>query len=215
MAASRPRRFKKAIDPRENRAICSAVIRNLKKTSWLCDDHIDYASLLLRKLNPLIGGLFNVDQGVKKYPKAACEKWVQLLHNGREQGGHWVCAAFGFSFFPPGQVVIYDSLSSSPNSFVVGSVASLIQTQETFFTLQLATASQQINHYDCGVYAIAFATALMFDTDPSKITFDSQNMRQHLIECFTRQNLTSFPSLKLLSPFQEKLSAHIVQVFFD
>ena len=40
MAASRPKRFKKAIDPRENRAICSAVIRNLKKTSWLCDDHI-------------------------------------------------------------------------------------------------------------------------------------------------------------------------------
>ena len=98
--------------------------------------------MLLRKLNPLIGGLFNVDQGVKKYPKAACEKWVQLLHNGREQGGHWVCAAFGFSFFPPGQVVIYDSLSSSPNSFFVGSVASLIQTQETFFTLQL-----QILHY--------------------------------------------------------------------
>ncbi len=66
LAASRPRRFKKAIDPRENRAICSAVIKNLKKTSWLCDDHIDYASLLLRKLNPLIGGLFNIDQGVKK-----------------------------------------------------------------------------------------------------------------------------------------------------
>ena len=205
--------LKKTIDPRENRAICSAVIKNLKKTSWLCVDHIDYASLLLRKLNPLIGGLFNVDQGVKKYPKAACEKWVQLLHNGREQGGHWVCAAFGFSFFPPGQVVIYDSLSSSPNSFVVGSVASLIQTQETFFTLQLATASQQINHYDCGVYAIAFATALMFDTDPSKITFDSQNMRQHLLKCFTWQNLISFPSLNLLSPFQEKLQAQIVQVY--
>ena len=68
LAASRSRRFKKAIDPRENRAICSAVIKNLKKTSWLCDDHIDYASLLLRKLNPLIVGLFNVDQGVKKIP---------------------------------------------------------------------------------------------------------------------------------------------------
>jgi polycystin 1L2 len=114
---------------------------------------------------------------------------------------------------PPGQVVIYDSLSFSPNSFVVGSVASLIQTQETFFTLQLATTSKQINNYDCGVYAIAFATALIFDTDPSKITFDSQNMRQHLIEYFTQQILTSFPSLNLLYPFKEKLPAQIVQVY--
>jgi hypothetical protein len=53
----------------------------------------------------------------------------------------------------------------------------------------------------------------MFDTDPSKITFDSQNMRQHLIECFTQQILTYYPSLKLLSPFQEKLPALIVQVY--
>jgi hypothetical protein len=34
LAASLPRRFKKAIDPRENRAICSAVIKNIKKTNW-------------------------------------------------------------------------------------------------------------------------------------------------------------------------------------
>jgi hypothetical protein len=38
-------------------------------------------------------------------------------------------------------------------------------------------------------------------------------MRQHLIECFTQQILTYYPSLNLLSPFQEKLPALIVQVY--
>ena len=95
----------------------------------------------------------------------------------------------------------------------LGQLLALFRRKKHFLPLQLATASQQINHYDCGVYAIAFATALMFDTDPSKITFDSQNMRQHLLKCFTWQNLISFPSLNLLSPFQEKLQAQIVQVY--
>ena len=211
LAASRPRRLKKTVDPREDRPISSANKRNIGMTDWLCDDHIDYASMLLRKLNQEIGGLFNIDNGLKKYPKAS-GKWIQLLHNGRKQGGHWVCAAYGFHFIPAGHVFIYDSLSFSPNNFIVGSIASLLETSEKHFDLRVAPSSQQTNSFDCGVYAIAVATSIIYNIDPSSISFAPSEMRQHLKESFSKNILTPFPYVNNSPPMQETITMS-VEVF--
>lgn len=53
---------------------------------------------------------------------------------------------------------------------------------------------EQNNCFDCGVYAIAFATSLAFGEDPFCLEFDSSKIREHLGICFTQGKLELFPS---------------------
>lgn len=46
--------------------------------------------------------------------------------------------------------------------------------------LDLMPLQQQRNGSDCGVFAIAFATCLVFGVDPTFVNFDVQGMRPHL-----------------------------------
>ena len=59
--------------------------------------------------------------------------------------------------------------------------------------LNFVPVQQQANGSDCGVFAIAFATCLTFETDPSKIAFDIHGMRQHLASCLRNGALSLFP----------------------
>ena len=36
---------------------------------------------------------------------------------------------------------------------------------------------QQLNGFDCGVYAIAYATDIAFDRDPASLSYGRQEMR--------------------------------------
>uniref|UniRef100_A0ABD2W2U1 Ubiquitin-like protease family profile domain-containing protein n=1 Tax=Trichogramma kaykai TaxID=54128 RepID=A0ABD2W2U1_9HYME len=56
---------------------------------------------------------------------------------------------------------------------------------------------QQQNQFDCGVFAIAFATSLVFQKDPSLLEYDYSLMRSHLFEMFTQHNaLIHFPIIR-------------------
>ena len=45
---------------------------------------------------------------------------------------------------------------------------------------------------DCGIFAIAVATSLLFGTDPS---YKQDKMRDHLLHCLHSGSLSVFPSL--------------------
>ena len=45
---------------------------------------------------------------------------------------------------------------------------------------------------DCGLYAIAFATAICNGNSPQKMVFNQAQMRQHLIESIDNKNLNIF-----------------------
>ena len=47
--------------------------------------------------------------------------------------------------------------------------------------------------YDCGLFAIAFATAEAHGKDPDVCNFNQAAMRQHLYRCFSSRKLTPFP----------------------
>ena len=55
---------------------------------------------------------------------------------------------------------------------------------------------QQGNGYDCGAFAIAFATSLAYGEDPSKLSYDTKQLRNHLRACMESNRLTPFPSTK-------------------
>ena len=61
---------------------------------------------------------------------------------------------------------------------------------ESFQRQQCAGAS------DCGVFAIAAATALCFGLDPSSCQWDQGTMRAHLATCIRKGIMSPFPSVR-------------------
>ena len=59
--------------------------------------------------------------------------------------------------------------------------------------LQFVPVQQQTNGYDCGIFAIAFATCLALGTNPSNATFDIQRMHSHLVTCLRATKMSTFP----------------------
>ena len=49
---------------------------------------------------------------------------------------------------------------------------------------------------DCGVFALAFATAICFGHSPGKFHFNQRQMRTHLIECLEKSHFSMFPIRK-------------------
>ena len=56
--------------------------------------------------------------------------------------------------------------------------------------------TKQVGSNDCGLYAIAVATLLAHDVDPTTVIFEQNEMRSHLAECFMRQRMKLFPTKK-------------------
>ena len=49
-----------------------------------------------------------------------------------------------------------------------------------WFALNPMPVQQQTNGSDCGIFAIAFSTCLVFGEDPTFVNFDAQTMRTNL-----------------------------------
>ena len=54
----------------------------------------------------------------------------------------------------------------------------------------------QTNGNDCGLYAIANATALAFGRDPSKEQYIPSKLREHLLKCLEEKEMRLFPIAK-------------------
>ena len=46
---------------------------------------------------------------------------------------------------------------------------------------------------DCGLFAVAVLTSLLFGEDPGKVVYKQEKLREYLIECFTAGKLSLFP----------------------
>ena len=59
-------------------------------------------------------------------------------------------------------------------------MAYLLHTTKQSFTLVLVDLHKQDGYNDCGMFAVAFATALCFQQQPGKVIFHQSRMRQYL-----------------------------------
>lgn len=90
---------------------------------------------------------------------------MQLLHTGQN---HWVCVCSVGCL--PGTVRLFDSLYHDIISKEVeDQVRDLLA--HSFQKLEYAPCQQQTNGSDCGVFAIAFATGLVFGSKSTKPEF--------------------------------------------
>ena len=56
---------------------------------------------------------------------------------------------------------------------------------------------KQADTCSCGLFALAFAAAVLDGKSPIEAVSDVQNMRTHLIQCLESQNLVPFPKRKV------------------
>ena len=76
------------------------------------------------------------------------------------------------------------------NSFIERQIATLLNTNCKEIDLQFVNVQMQYGGADCGLFAIAFATALALGHAPH---FQQNLMRQHLRECLEHGVITMFP----------------------
>lgn len=156
-------------------------------TGWLSDKIIDAAQTTLREQFG-IPGFQSVNHGQTCSFDVEPNEFIQILHNGHD---HWLTISTIGSKHPG--VFVYDSLYSEASDELQQQIACLLHTQEPGIMVKFAKVESQTNSSDCGIYAIAFATALCLETSPAKLVFDDSRMRGHLAQCLERGKFTMFP----------------------
>ena len=61
-------------------------------------------------------------------------------------------------------------------------------------SIKVAYSQKQRGSTDCGLFAIAFATAIAFGLSPSKVKLRQEMMRAHLVHRFDKKCLSTFPT---------------------
>lgn len=164
--------------------------------AWLEDLHIDEAQAVLlqehksvnglQQVGVFAGGLIGASVVTPNHP------FTQILNI---EGAHWICvSSVGCR---SGQITVYDSMVSASNSLPLTTqcqLAWLTYGSHRQLCVNFANVTRQIGSGDCGLYAIAYATALVSGLDPTQVHFDQKNMRGHLINCLKNRHFTQFPS---------------------
>ncbi len=78
---------------------------------------------------------------------------------------------------------------------VLACMSSLSRTadKEMFYEVAPCQRMSEKEVGDCGVLAIAMATAIANNIDPIRCFFHSKDIRQHLMQCFEDGKITMFP----------------------
>lgn len=74
-------------------------------------------------------------------------------------------------------------------------ICSLIRprSRSLFFDVVYVKGQPTGNLYDCGIFALAYATELVHDRDPLLCNWECRAMRKHLIPCLENDYVTQFP----------------------
>lgn len=159
----------------------------LSPTGWLDCKVIQECQICLQKVNPLIEGFQRPTLGPVRNFSIMTSEFVQILHTGRS---HWVCVSF--INCPQGIVNLYDSLF---NDIIENEVEEQAKSLfgGNFQGIENVTVQQQLNGSDCGVFAVAFATCLVYGCNPQDFMFHIPQMRPHLLECLKAGEMRLFP----------------------
>ena len=161
----------------------------LSSNAWLSDTIVNAAQQLL-KSRFVITGLQNVLLGQTHSFAVELGEFVQILHTGC---GHWhVISTIGTKH---AEVNIFDSMYSSYHSKT--QIASILATKEPAIKLKYIDVQMQSGQSDCGIFAIAFATALAHGLQPVNHIFQQNAMRNHLLNCLENGKMTMFPIKKV------------------
>ena len=76
---------------------------------------------------------------------------------------------------------VFDSMYSDLDQESTSQILSILKHEGKFVNFHMIPVQRQVGGTECGVLAIAFAVALSFGLNPTKLIFDQNKMRTHLI----------------------------------
>ena len=161
----------------------------------LDDQHINFGQQILKKQYPHIFGLKSsvyIEKSTYSYPEEDRRgKFIQII-NIRDGCGHWIAVSNVLSS-QLDKVTVYDSLYSTVNAYTQKLIKRLLKNGS--IKIFLVRPQIQTGSHDCGLFALAFSTALAMGEDVFDVKYDQTAMRKHLQDCFERRQLKEFPKL--------------------
>ena len=163
----------------------------LTQNGWLTDNIINAAQGLLKRQFPHINGLQEVGLCRTLFFAIQTEEFIQVLHNGHD---HWVTVStIGCK---AGEINAFDSLPPALTSSKMNQIAALLATPKDAIKVKYIDTQMQSGSSDCGIFAVAFATALANGEAPGAIHFNQPKMRRHLVNCLESRFLSAFPVMR-------------------
>ena len=89
-------------------------------------------------------------------------------------------------------VLIYDTMFAGIDAETRATVKRIFRLKSVE-GLNMVDMQCQEGTSDCGVFAIAVITSLLFGEDSNMVTYKQEKLREHLTECLTVGKLSLFP----------------------
>ena len=84
------------------------------------------------------------------------QEFIQILHDGYS---HWLTVS-NIGGSGNNEISVYDSMYPSTGTYTQKQIAALISSKEKEIVIKMMNVQLQYGGYDCGLFAIAFTTAL-------------------------------------------------------
>ena len=157
----------------------------------LTDVEINFAQQLLKQQFKHINGFCStlLQEKALNLTKSSVANRIQIIHcKGRK---HWVLATTINSKHDT--VKVYDSSFHFLDKDSLHIVENCFTCENITPQVKLMQCRKQKGGKECGVFAIAFAVALAFGSNPGRQNFDQDAMRAHLVRCFKGKQFSLFP----------------------
>ena len=167
---------------------------NSEELSWimygneLTDLSINLAQRMLKEqfeLNGLQSTLLQARTS-KQITEISLNNQIQIIHS--HGNSHWIVASSVNS--RNHTVFVYDSVFEHLDKNTEKIIQNLFNSKR----IKVVKSQAQCGGDDCGVFAIANATAIAHGFDPANMAFNQSAMRLHLLKCFKEEKMTMFPT---------------------
>jgi len=155
----------------------------------LDDTVISFAQKLLKKQFPNINGLQNPLLQNKKQMDGEKTQRLQVVHC---RSSHWILASTIHND-DPDKVLLYDSLYDNVDAGTLAVIRGLFGPAAS---PEIVEVQKQRGTADCGVFAVAFGTAICFKQQLN-VHFNQELMRHHLVQCFEKSACLPFPLVQI------------------
>ena len=182
----------KEVQPsRKRQKLNNSEIQNIIMGVELSDLHINMAQRILKHQFPALNGLESTlfqdkEQSLKEHD--VVDK-LQIIHC--KERHHWIVASTVKGRAE--EVVIMDSKYRSVDEETKQAIHNLFQYCEKQPRIKVIATQKQKGNKDCGLFAIAMATAIAFGNNPSRQNFCQELMRAHLVDCLKKDEFMIFP----------------------
>ena len=153
---------------RVNQKFDNAIHNDIIKKKLLSDESINLAQAILFKNFPLINDFEDTTLGPLNMFSVQTGEFVQVLH----ENNHWVTVSSPTES-ATSVVYLYDSLQKeSLNKNLVKQKEHLRKSKDAELRIISKAVQLQGNGYDCGIFAIVFATDVAQNHKPEQRTYE-------------------------------------------